>query len=74
MLGPTERFSSRVEAYDEYRPGYPPEVVTLLRDECGLTEHSVAADVGSGTGISSELLLAAGCRVYFGQLDVSSSR
>ena len=33
---PTQRFSSRVENYVRYRPGYPPEVLDLLRRECGL--------------------------------------
>nr|MDQ5839400.1 class I SAM-dependent methyltransferase [Acidobacteriota bacterium] len=61
---PTERFSSRVENYIKYRPGYPPSVVELLADECGLTPASVVADVGSGTGILSELLLRNGNRVY----------
>jgi SAM-dependent methyltransferase len=61
---PTERFSSRVESYIKYRPGYPPSVIELLADECGLTPASVVADVGSGTGILSGLLLRNGNRVY----------
>lgn len=61
---PTRRFSNRVEDYIKYRPGYPRAVVGLLEDECGLTRESVVADVGSGTGILSELFLSAGVRVY----------
>ena len=61
---PTERFSSRVENYVKYRPTYPPEVVELLKAECGLTGESVAADIGSGTGILAEMLLREGCRVF----------
>src|ERR1043165_7794720 len=61
---PTRRFSSRVENYVKYRPGYPPSVVELLADECGLTPASVVADVGSGAGILSGLLLRNGNRVY----------
>ena len=61
---PTRRFSNRVEDYVKYRPGYPRAVVALLEEECGLTRESVVADVGSGTGILSELFLRAGCRVY----------
>lgn len=61
---PTRRFSSRVENYIRYRPTYPQSVVDLLKDECGLTRESVVADVGSGTGILSELFLRYGNRVY----------
>ena len=61
---PTRRFSNRVEDYIKYRPGYPRAVVGLLEEECGLTRESVVADVGSGTGILSELFLSAGVRVY----------
>jgi ubiquinone/menaquinone biosynthesis C-methylase UbiE len=52
-----ERFSSRVENYALYRPGYPTEILELLTDECGLTSGSVVADVGSGTGKLSEVFL-----------------
>jgi SAM-dependent methyltransferase len=58
------RFSTRVENYVKYRPGYPREVVELLARECGLTPASVVADVGSGTGKLSELFLRNGNRVY----------
>ena len=61
---PTRRFSSRVEDYIKYRPSYPRAVVELLGDECGLNPASVVADVGSGTGILSELFLRNGNRVY----------
>ena len=61
---PTRRFSNRVEDYIKYRPHYPSAVLGLLEDECGLTRESVVADVGSGTGILSELFLSAGVRVY----------
>ena len=47
-----------------YRPGYPPEILDLLRREAGLTPASVIADIGSGTGISTEMLLHAGCIVH----------
>ena len=64
MSSNVERFSTRVENYVKHRPGYPPEVLGLLRAECGLTPESVVADVGSGTGILSELFLQNGNRVY----------
>lgn len=57
---PTGRFSSRVENYVRYRPGYPKAIVDLLKSECGLTPQSVIADLGSGTGKLAELFLANG--------------
>jgi SAM-dependent methyltransferase len=60
----TQRFSSRVEDYVRYRPTYPPELIAFLQDAIGLTPQSVVADVGSGTGISTELFLRRGCTVY----------
>ena len=63
-VDPTQRFSSRVENYIRYRPGYPPEVLVLLRTECGLNRSSVIADIGSGTGILSRAFLENGNHVY----------
>ena len=60
---PTERFSSRVEDYQRYRPSYPEEVIAFLERECGLTAQSRVADIGSGTGLLSELFLRLGCEV-----------
>jgi SAM-dependent methyltransferase len=61
---PTERFSDRVENYVRFRPGYPPEVIELLRTECGLRSDHVVADIASGTGIFTRLLLENGNRVF----------
>lgn len=58
------RFDSRVANYAAYRPGYPPALMAFLRDELGLGPGSAVADVGSGTGILSELLLRENCRVF----------
>ncbi len=63
MKAPTERFSDRVEDYVKYRPSYPAELIEHLRDHCGLGAGSTVADIGSGTGIFTHLLLATGCRV-----------
>ncbi|HEY8184760.1 MAG TPA: class I SAM-dependent methyltransferase [Pyrinomonadaceae bacterium] len=54
------RFSNRVENYAKYRPRYPPGVIEILKSDCGLTETSLIADVGSGTGFLSELFLKNG--------------
>lgn len=64
MLDPTKRFSNRVENYLKYRPGYPAQIVPLLKAECSLTPDSLIADVGSGTGFMSELFLKNGNTVY----------
>lgn len=64
MTDPTTRFSNRVENYVKYRPGYPKEILQLFKDKMGLTESSVVADVGSGTGISARLFLENGNTVY----------
>ncbi|MGD0570296.1 MAG: class I SAM-dependent methyltransferase [Candidatus Sulfotelmatobacter sp.] len=60
----TSRFSDRVENYVRYRPGYPPEVVRELKAECGLARSHVIADVASGTGIWTRLLLENGNSVF----------
>lgn len=61
---PRGRFSDRVEDYIRYRPGYPGEVFDLLKSELGLGPGTVAADIGSGTGIFAEPLLREGAIVY----------
>jgi SAM-dependent methyltransferase len=61
---PTKRFSDRVENYVRHRPGYPAEVIDILRIEAGLTASDTVADIGSGTGILSELFLRAGHDVF----------
>lgn len=64
MSDPLARFSNRSENYAKYRPGYPARVIEILRSDCGLTETSVIADVGSGTGILSEMFLKNGNPVF----------
>ena len=60
MSDPVARFSNRVENYAKYRPGYPAGVLDILESECRLTNASIIADVGSGTGILSEIFLKNG--------------
>ena len=64
MTTTVERFSDRVENYVKFRPGYPAEMLGLFRVEMNLTESSVIADIGSGTGISSKLFLENGNQVF----------
>lgn len=60
----TRRFSDRVDAYVKYRPGYPDNLVSTLLDQTGLDDKAVVADIGSGTGIFTRLLVNAGLEVY----------
>jgi SAM-dependent methyltransferase len=61
---PTLRFSSRVQSYVKYRPNYPLAVIDILTSDCGLSSSSLVADVGSGTGLLSQLFLANGNLVF----------
>ncbi len=63
-MNPMERFSNRVENYRRFRPSYPDAVIDLIRETAGLREGSPAADLGSGTGILTRLLLDAGWEVF----------
>ncbi len=60
----TSRFSDRVENYVRYRPGYPAEVLDCLKNECGLEPRHLAADIASGTGIWTRMLLENANRVF----------
>ena len=63
-MRPTERFSTRVESYARHRPSYPAAAIGLLKRRCGLAPGAVVADLGSGTGILTELLLECGALVF----------
>lgn len=64
MINPKDRFSDRVENYIKYRPHYPVEILDYLKKENVLDEKTVIADIGSGTGISAELFLKNGNKIY----------
>ena len=59
-----ERFSGRVDDYVKYRPAYPDGVLKLLQSQCGLDRGTTVADIGSGTGIFTQMLLQTGCRAF----------
>ncbi|MEI6797124.1 MAG: hypothetical protein WCK39_09705, partial [Methanomassiliicoccales archaeon] len=61
---PTGRFSSRAEDYARYRPSYPAELFDFLFAEGILAPGMPVADVGSGTGIFTKLLLDRDLEVY----------
>ncbi len=63
-IDPKRRFSSRVDNYVKFRPSYPQRIITFLESENILQKRSKIADIGSGTGILSELFLKNGNLVY----------
>jgi SAM-dependent methyltransferase len=64
MPEPETIFSSRVDNYLKYRPGYPAALLDLLRMECSLSSAALVADIGAGTGLLSELFLKNGNLVH----------
>lgn len=62
-MQPTERFSDRAAVYTRGRPTYPDALVAHLRAAGALTDGATVVDVGSGTGLSCEPFLRAGCTV-----------
>lgn len=59
----TGRFSNRVADYVKYRPSYPPAAVEHLV-VLGASKGATVADIGSGTGILSALLLDRVAKLY----------
>ena len=58
------RFSNRATYYAKSRPRYPEAILGFMENELGLAKASVVADIGSGTGILSELFLRHGNPVF----------
>jgi len=61
---PKHRFAGRAQYYDAYRPKYPETLLTYFRECLSLSRQSVIADIGSGTGILTELFLKNGNTVF----------
>ena len=64
MRDPTSRFTNRVERYALWRPTYPETLIDLLAGRGVLSPSDIVADVGSGTGRLTDLLLRNGNRVF----------
>ena len=56
-VNPTDRFTKTAENYDKYRPDYPAQILTLLKDYISHIPDCQIADIGSGTGIFTKQLL-----------------
>lgn len=65
MLG-IDRFSDKAKKYELYRPTYPEDVLLKILDKCKIVPSIKikVADIGSGTGKFTQLLLADGFTVY----------
>jgi ubiquinone/menaquinone biosynthesis C-methylase UbiE len=59
-----ERFSNKADLYKKFRPTYPKELIDYLYSQVGFNQESIIADIGSGTGIFSRLLIEQGSFVY----------
>jgi len=63
-IDPKRRFSSRVDNYSKFRPSYPEVIISFLESVKVLYKDSIIGDIGSGTGILSELFLKNGNIVF----------
>lgn len=50
-----EKFSLRADDYSKYRPTYPPIAVDYICSIFNISENSLVADIGSGTGIFTSM-------------------
>jgi SAM-dependent methyltransferase len=64
MTAPTTRFSDRVADYVRTRPSYPAALLDAIAARLALKPGAVVVDLGSGTGISTKLLLDRGFVVH----------
>jgi len=59
-----QRFTGKAAVYAKSRPSYPDAFLRYLYDERGFHADSAIADIGSGTGKLTQLLLECGSTVY----------
>ena len=57
-------FSGKSTLYSKYRANYSNALITHLYSNVGINKNSCIADIGSGTGMFSKLLLDRGSKVY----------
>lgn len=65
MIG-ADRFTDKAQKYEKYRPLYPKESLSIIMKECNFDFNNdiIIADIGSGTGKFTELLLENNFIVY----------
>lgn len=64
IIDSKSRFTGKADSYSKYRPSYPAECLDVLREEIQLDKGDAVADIGSGTGILTELFLKNGNTVF----------
>lgn len=57
-------YANKVGQYQQGRWSYDSEAITNLLEKTGLHSGAVVADIGAGSGMSSEPFVQAGCQVY----------
>lgn len=60
----SEMFDQAFEYYDQFRPGYPLEMVDALVRCTGLNASSATLEIGAGSGKATELFLKYGFRIH----------
>lgn len=63
-MNATNKFNGRAKDYAESRPCYSADLIDCLCNQYGISETSVIADIGSGTGKFSKQLLDKHSEVY----------
>lgn len=63
-MNTTQNFSGLANVYTMGRPVYATEFIDMLYSKYGVTEESIIADIGSGTGKLAKQLLDKGSTVY----------
>lgn len=58
------KFDQKGRIYSKARPSYPDELFAYLKEHDFISESTVAADIGSGTGIFSEKLCPYVSRIF----------
>jgi len=59
-----EKYSDVVANYIRYRPRYPQSIIERLQEACDLSTETVIADIGSGTGLLSQIFVNNGNPVF----------
>jgi SAM-dependent methyltransferase len=59
----SEMFDRAADYYDQYRPGYPEEIIRTLIREADINENSELLEIGAGSGKATRYLADIGCGV-----------